>query len=48
MLAMMRGIEMGNGADRKENLLHEYAYSAALDASFRLSTTCSSDSHGGR
>lgn len=48
MLEMARGIEMGNGADRKENLLHEYAYSAALDAGFRLSTTCGSDSHGGR
>lgn len=46
MLEMARGIEMGNGADRKENLLHEYAYSAALDAGFRVSTTCSSDSHG--
>jgi len=46
MLGLMRGIEMGNGADRKENLLHEYAYSEALDAGFRLSTTCASDSHG--
>ena len=25
-IEMVRGIEMGNGADRKENLLHEYAY----------------------
>ncbi len=48
MLSMMRGVEMGNGEDRKENLLHEYALSAALDAGFRVSTTCSSDSHGGR
>ena len=46
MLELMRGIEMGNGEDRKENLLHEYAYSAALDAGFRVSTTCASDSHG--
>lgn len=46
MLEMARGIEMGNGEDRKENLLHEYAYSAALDAGFRVSTTCGSDSHG--
>ena len=46
MLGLMRGIEMGNGADRKENLLHEYAYSEALDAGFRVSTTCSSDCHG--
>ncbi len=46
MLGLMRGIEMGNGADRKENLLHEYAYSEALDAGFRLSPTCASDCHG--
>ena len=46
MLRVVRGIEMGNGADRKENLLHEYAISAALDAGFRVSTTCASDSHG--
>lgn len=46
LLKMVRGVEMGNGADRKENLLHEYALSAALDAGFRVSTTCSSDSHG--
>ena len=48
MLEMARGFEMGNGADRKENLLHEYGYSAALDAGFRLSPTCGSDSHGSR
>ena len=46
MLSLMRGIEMGNGADMKENMLHEYAYPAALDAGFRVSPTCSSDGHG--
>lgn len=46
MKKVIRGIEMGNGKDRKENLLHEYAYSAALDAGFKVSPTCSSDSHG--
>lgn len=46
LLRAVRGIEMGNGADRGENLLHEYAISAALDAGFRVSTTCASDSHG--
>lgn len=46
LLHAVRGIEMGNGADRNENLLHEYAISAALDAGFRVSTTCASDSHG--
>ena len=46
MLSVMRGMEMGNGEDRKENLLHEYAYPAALDAGFKISTTCGSDAHG--
>ena len=46
MLHLMRGIETGNGGDNKENLLHEYAYSQALDAGFRVSVTQSSDSHG--
>lgn len=46
MKKIIRGIELGNGEDRKENLLHEYAYSAALDAGFKVSPTCSSDSHG--
>lgn len=43
MLRSVRDIEMGNGEDRKENLLHEYAISSALDAGFRVSTTCASD-----
>ena len=46
MLHMMRGVEMGDGSERQQNLIHEYAYSDALDAGFRVSTTCSSDSHG--
>lgn len=46
MLHIMRGIETGNGGDNKENLLHEYAYSQALDAGFHVSVTQSSDSHG--
>ena len=46
MLRVVRGIEMGNGNDRGENLLHEYAISSALDAGFRVSTTCSTDEHG--
>ena len=46
MLHLMRGIETGNGGDNKENLLHEYAYSQALDAGFKVSVTQSSDSHG--
>ncbi len=46
MLRIMRGIEIGNGGDRSENLLHEYCYSCALDNGFRVSTTCGSDAHG--
>lgn len=38
--------EMGDGSRRAQNLLHEYSYSLALDYGFRLSPTCSSDSHG--
>lgn len=39
-------IEMGDGSDRQSNLINEYIYSVALDNGFRVSTTCSSDSHG--
>ena len=42
----MRLVEMGNGEDRAENLIHEYSYSDALDAGFRVTVSCSSDSHG--
>lgn len=45
LVKMMRFIEMGNGEDVKNNLLHEYAYSRALDSGFRVSTTCGSDGH---
>ena len=48
MLRLMRGVEMGDGSERQQNLIHEYAYSAALDYGFRVSTTCSSDSHGAK
>lgn len=46
MLRIMRGVELGTGKDEDECLIYEYAYSDALDAGFRVSTTCSSDSHG--
>lgn len=46
LVKMMRYVEMGNGNDVKNNLLHEYAYSRALDAGFRVSTSCGSDGHG--
>ena len=46
MLRMMRLVEMGNGGDKSSNLIQEYAYSQALDAGFKVSVSCSSDSHG--
>jgi hypothetical protein len=33
------------GNPHKENMLHEYTYSDALDAGYRLSAVCSSDQH---
>ena len=48
MKRVMRGVELGTGIDEDECLVYEYAYSDALDAGFRVSTTCSSDSHGPR
>ena len=33
------------GNPNKENMLHEYVYSEALDGGYRISTTCSSDKH---
>lgn len=33
------------GNPRKENMLHEYVYSEALDGGYRVSATCSSDQH---
>ncbi len=41
----MRGIEIGQGTDSNNCLNHEYAFSDALDAGFRVSTVCSSDGH---
>ena len=43
---LVKMVEMGNGGDRESNQLNEYTYSVALDNGFRVSTTCSSDSHG--
>ena len=39
-------IETGDGSNRQSNLINEFMYSVALDNGFRVSTTCSSDSHG--
>lgn len=46
LLKMAKGMEMGNGIAIKANLLHEYSFSRALDAGFKISTTCGSDGHG--
>ena len=46
MLEMFRMIEIGNGADRAQNLVHERMYSVALDCGFKLSPVCTSDWHG--
>lgn len=43
---MVKYVEIGDGTDRSGNLVNEYVYSLALDSGFRVSTTCSSDSHG--
>ena len=48
MLRLIRGVEMGDGSERQQNLIHEYSYSMALDNGFKVSTTCSSDSHGAK
>ena len=42
----IRGVEMGNGSTRESNLINELVYSIALDNGFKVSATCSSDSHG--
>jgi len=38
-------IEMGNGGDRGQNLIHERMYSAALDCGYRIAPTSTSDHH---
>lgn len=46
MLEMFRLIEVGNGGDRLQNLIHERMYSVGLDAGLRLSPVSTSDWHG--
>ena len=46
LMKMARFMEMGSGAAMKANVLHEYAFSRALDAGFRITTSCGSDGHG--
>ena len=42
---LIKYIEVIGCAQARENLLHEYVYSEALDAGFRVSTTVASDQH---
>lgn len=46
MKRLVRSVEMGNGTDRKSNLINEYVYSVALDCGFHVAPSCNSDSHG--
>lgn len=46
MKKFFRLTEIGNGTEKATNMLHEYAYSYALDLGFKVSPTSSSDSHG--
>ena len=46
IVKMAKCMEMGSGIAIKANLLHEYAFSRALDRGFRITTTCGSDGHG--
>jgi hypothetical protein len=43
--AIIKYVEMGDGAHFEPNMMHEYVYSQCLDAGYRVSTTCSSDRH---
>lgn len=45
LIEMAKGMEMGNGVAIKANVLHEYSLSRALDAGFKITTTCGSDGH---
>ena len=46
ILNLIKLIETGDGSNRQSNLINEFIYSVALDNGFKVSTTCSSDSHG--
>ena len=45
LLEMIKLMEMGNGTPTKANLLHEYSFTRALDAGFKITTSCGSDGH---
>ncbi|MBO5743157.1 MAG: discoidin domain-containing protein [Clostridia bacterium] len=46
MREMFRLIEVGNGGDRAQNLVHERMYSKGLDCGLKLSPVSTSDWHG--
>ena len=45
LVSLMKGVEVLGCPQGRENLLHEYVYSEALDAGMKISTTCGSDQH---
>ena len=45
IVKLMRCVEIGDGTDTNCRVLHEYALSAALDAGFRVTSSCGSDAH---
>ncbi len=45
IVSLMRCVEMGDGTDSSCRVMHEYALSAALDAGFRVTSSCGSDGH---
>ena len=45
LMEMAKCLEMGNGVAIKANVLHEYSLSRALDAGFKVTTSCGSDGH---
>ncbi len=46
LTSLIKYIEVFNSPANSQNMLHEYVYSDALDAGYRVSTTCGSDQHG--
>ena len=45
LTSLIKYVEVLNSPGVSENLLHEYVVSEALDAGYRVSTTCGSDQH---
>ena len=45
LVDFMRCVEMGDGTDTSCRMLHEFALSSALDAGFRVTSSCGSDAH---